>query len=85
MISDFYHTHPTAFYLLLLGEIVWLSALVFNLRDEEMKDTDKICWTIVLCTLNLLGLVLFILFSPHNRKDTLQEDSLKRAANEGRL
>jgi 4-amino-4-deoxy-L-arabinose transferase-like glycosyltransferase len=49
--------------LLLLG-VAWVVALVRLLWRADLDSTTKICWVVVLCTLTLLGLVLFALFGP---------------------
>jgi len=42
----------------------WLSALVSVIRCQEMKDADRIIWVILLCVLNLLGLILYWFLDP---------------------
>jgi ABC-type transport system involved in cytochrome c biogenesis permease subunit len=49
--------------LLLLG-VAWVVALVRLLWRADLDSTMKICWVVVLCTLTLLGLILFALFGP---------------------
>jgi hypothetical protein len=67
--------------------IAWLLTLVTHLKSTHMDPTDKVCWTVVLCTLNLLGLVIYVLMAPKIPDEDLldTEDKIKRAANEGRL
>lgn len=75
--------YPLLLLILLIAEAFWLTALIQHLKDDQMKDVDKICWTIVLCTLNLLGLGLYMFLKL--KGDDLSEEAIKRAANEGRL
>ena len=49
--------------LLLLG-VAWVVVLVRLLLREDLDSTTKISWVVVLCTLTLLGVVLFALFGP---------------------
>jgi hypothetical protein len=67
--------------------LVWLITLVSHLRSTHMDQTDKICWTVVLCTLNLLGLAIYFFLAPKAPEDKLlkSEAEIKKAANEGRL
>ncbi|CAA6678056.1 MULTISPECIES: PLD nuclease N-terminal domain-containing protein [unclassified Lentimonas] len=74
-----------------LIEIVWLWALIALLRNNRIDSTDKVCWTVVLCTLNGLGLLLYMIFGPVDLKikieqtdEYLSEQELKKAFNEGR-
>lgn len=75
--------HPLLI-VLLIAELFWLQALVMHLKNKELDPTDKICWTVVLCVLNLLGLVLYMVFGPHWNKKPVSEGELKRQFNEGR-
>tara|TARA_R100000027_G_scaffold23393_1_gene16942 strand:+ start:1400 stop:1648 length:249 start_codon:yes stop_codon:yes gene_type:complete len=75
--------------ILALLEIAWLWALIAHLTDSELESTDKICWTVVLCVLNVLGLLLYILIGPtkfkiENTEEYLSEKGLKKAFNDGR-
>jgi len=51
--------------------ILWLRELVSLLKRQDMKDVDKIVWTIVLCTLNLLGLVIYWFLAPPKAKRSI--------------
>jgi hypothetical protein len=57
--------------LLLLALVLaaWLATLVRLLRSTELDGTTKICWVVVLCTLNVLGLVLFMIWGPKKYED----------------
>jgi hypothetical protein len=60
-----------------VGIIIWIIALVSHLRRTDYSDTDKIIWTIVLCTLNILGVILYWIFAPDGRDRVLTEQELK--------
>ena len=60
-----------------IGFIVWIIALVSHLRRTDYSDTDKIIWTIVLCTLNILGVILYWIFAPDGQDRVLNEQELK--------
>ncbi len=45
-------------------EGVWLATLVSAIRRTDLKDADRIVWTVVLCTLNFLGAVLYWNLAP---------------------
>jgi hypothetical protein len=53
---------------LLLAELFWLSTLGQHLTNDKLDPTDKICWTVVLCTLNLLGVAIFFAVGPNVSK-----------------
>ncbi len=63
---------------------LWLFTLVFHLKRTDYSDTDKIIWTIVLCTLNILGVVLYFLFAPAGKYRVLTERELKDKFNQGK-
>ena len=70
--------------LIIAAECIWLGCLVSHLKNRNQDPTDKICWTIVLCVLNLLGLILFVLAGPEDEYEGATEEQLKKAFNEGR-
>ena len=49
--------------------LLWLVTLVRLLRSTELDGTTKICWVVVLCTLNVLGLVLFMIWGPRKYEE----------------
>ncbi len=53
---------------LIVAELFWLRTLGKHLADDKLDPTDKICWTVVLCTLNLLGLIMYLAVGPHASK-----------------
>jgi hypothetical protein len=44
--------------------VLWLFELIALLKRQDLKDVDKITWTIVLCVLNVLGLLLYWFLAP---------------------
>ena len=44
--------------------IAWLWTLGSVICNQKMKGTDRIIWVIVLCVLNVLGLILYWILSP---------------------
>lgn len=68
-----------------VGFLFWLWVLVHHLRRKDCSDTDKIVWTVVLCTLNLLGAALYIILGPSNGDEdrVLTEQELKDKFNRG--
>lgn len=54
--------------LLLLLLIAWLGALLQLLKRTDLDGTTKICWVVVLCTLSVLGLILYGVFGPKRSK-----------------
>jgi len=64
-------------------QILWLWTLLAHLSSEECSSTDKICWTIVLCVLNVVGMVLFLIGGPKGKDEVLSEEALKRSFNQG--
>ncbi len=61
--------------------LIWIIALVSHLRRTDYSDTDKIVWTIVLCTLNFLGVILYLFFAPPGDQRVLSEAELKEKLN----
>jgi len=74
----------TLWIVLIIAQITWLWCLILHLQNKEIDSTDKICWTIVLCVLNILGLVLFIAIGPKDKTEFESEEDLKKAFNDGR-
>ncbi len=62
---------------LILGVALWLWTLISLLGREDMKDTDKIVWTIVVCTLNVVGMILYWLMAPSEPHKVRTEQELK--------
>lgn len=50
--------------ILLIAELAWLYCLIAHLKTDDIDATEKICWTVVLCVLNVLGLVLYLFMAP---------------------
>lgn len=63
------------------GFLIWIIALVSHLRRTDYSDTDKIVWTIVLCTLNVLGVILYFFLAPPGDQRVLSEAELKEKFN----
>jgi hypothetical protein len=59
--------------ILLTAELFWLDKLVKHLANDTLDPTDKICWTVVLCSLNLLGLFMFLMAGPKPSKSEVIE------------
>ena len=47
--------------------LLWLIALIELLKRQDMKEVDKIVWTIVLCVLNVFGLLLYWFMAPREK------------------
>ena len=77
----------TAIIIFVVAELCWLYFLVVHLKNRNYDPTEKICWTVVLCVLNVLGLILYLSFAPKLPKESLQEseERIKEAANNGTL
>jgi hypothetical protein len=78
---------PLVVTIAMVAFVVWLGTLVSHLRSTHMNQADKICWTVVLCTLNLLGLAIYFFLAPKAPENEClkSEAEIKEAANEGRL
>jgi 4-amino-4-deoxy-L-arabinose transferase-like glycosyltransferase len=70
--------------IIVVSQIAWLWTLLAHLNNEECDPTDKICWTLVLVILNVLGMVLLFIGGPKEKGEPQSEEALKRAFNEGR-
>ena len=56
--------------LFLLFELAWIASLIHFLKRTDLDSTTKICWVIVLCTLNLLGMVLLAVWGPKQQQES---------------
>jgi hypothetical protein len=63
--------------------LVWIAVLVSHLRRKDCSDTDRIVWTIVLCTLNIVGVALYFFIGPAGDARVLTEQELKDKFNRG--
>ncbi len=61
---------------------VWLTPLVSHRRRTGLPDTDRIVWTIVLCTLNILGMILYWTIAPRGDHKVFSEEEHKAILNE---
>jgi hypothetical protein len=68
-------------FLVILSFVLWLGTLVSHLRRTDLSDTDRIVWTIVLCTLNVLGMVLYWFLAPAGESRVRTEAELKEYFN----
>jgi len=61
---------------------IWIGALVYHLRRADLPDVERIVWTIILCCLNILGVVLYLSMVPAPPKERpLSEAELKAKFN----
>ncbi len=70
----------TVLVILILLEIIWLACLIWHLREKS--HPEKVVWTVVLCCLNILGLVLYVLVR-QDKEDDLSDEQLKERFNRG--
>jgi len=59
--------------------LVWIGVLVYHLRRTDLSDTDRIVWTVVLCTLNLLGVLLYAIIAPHPESEAELKERFPRS------
>ena len=73
--------------IIVIAAVAWLAVLIAHLNSNDLDPTDKICWTVVLCTLNILGLILYFICAIKSREkiSLRSEDNIKKAANDGTL
>ena len=66
-LSDWIDSSPWSSSILIviaIAAILWLCTIVSLLCRQDLKDTDKIIWTIVVCTLNFIGMILYWIMAP---------------------
>lgn len=64
--------------------LIWISVLIYHLRRQDCSDMDRLLWVIVLCTLNILGVILYFFLGPKSENDrVLTEQELKDKFNKG--
>jgi hypothetical protein len=68
-------------FLAAVGFILWLITLVSHLRRTDLSDSDRIVWTVVLCTLNVLGMALYWILAPAGESKIKTEAELKEYFN----
>jgi hypothetical protein len=51
-------------FLFVVAFILWIVTLISHLKRRDITDTDRIIWTVVLCTLNILGMILYWFMAP---------------------
>ncbi len=44
--------------------VVWIAVLIRLIKRTDLDGTTKICWVVVVCSLNLVGLVLYGIWGP---------------------
>jgi hypothetical protein len=66
---------------LAVGFVLWLVTLVSHLRRTDLCDSDRIVWTVVLCTLNILGMILYWVLAPAGESRVKSEEELKEYFN----
>lgn len=69
---------PSLIFIAVIALVFWLLTLISFLKRTDLSDTDRIVWTIVLCTLSVLGMLLYWFLAPAglegpNRARTEQE------------
>jgi len=70
----------------LIGFVIWIAVLTSHIRRTDCSDTDKIVWTVILCTLNILGVVLYLFMGPSSEETrVLSEQELKDKFNRGAM
>lgn len=69
--------------LVVSGFLVWMGMLIYHLRRRDISDTDRIVWTVVICTLNILGVILYFCIGPAGIESTKArtEEELKEYFN----
>lgn len=76
---------PELLLVVIIPFVIWITALISHLRRTDCTDTDKIIWTVVLCTLNILGVILYWFIGPRGEDDrVLSEEELKGKFNRGK-
>jgi membrane protein implicated in regulation of membrane protease activity len=68
-------------FLVLAGFVLWLITLVYHIRRTDLSDSDRIVWTVVLCTLNILGVILYWVMAPAGESRVRTEKELKEHFN----
>jgi Phospholipase_D-nuclease N-terminal len=73
--------NPFLLGLALVGFVLWLVTLVSHLRRVDLSDSDRIVWTVVLCTLNVLGMILYWIYAPAGEARPRTEKELQEHFN----
>ncbi len=56
--------------LIVSGFLVWIGMLIYHLRRRDISDTDRIVWTVVICTTNIIGVILYFFMGPAGLEST---------------
>ncbi|MDR0532875.1 MAG: PLD nuclease N-terminal domain-containing protein [Verrucomicrobiales bacterium] len=66
--------------------VFWFATLVVVLSRKNWNGDDRVVWTVVICTLNILGAILYLLIGPKDPgAQGLSEDELKERCNNNTL
>ena len=68
-------------FIAICGFLLWLLTLISHIRRDDLSDSDRIVWTIILCTLNILGMVLYWFLAPAGKYHAKSEAELKEYFN----
>jgi heme/copper-type cytochrome/quinol oxidase subunit 2 len=71
--------------LLIVTTVAWLWSIVAIAREKTADPLDRIVWLMIVLMLNVIGTVLYVLFSGTKKANPHDESELKRRANEGTL
>jgi len=68
----------------ILSFLIWIAVLIYHIRRQDCSDTDRLLWVVVLCTLNILGAILYFFLAPPSEDcQILTEQELKDKFNKG--
>lgn len=69
--------HSFLGFVIVVSFIGWILTLIIHLRRSDLSDTDRIVWTVVLCTLNIPGMILYCIMAPDGDSKAKTEEELK--------
>ena len=72
-------------FIVMIAIIAWLWSVVVVAREKTEDPFDRIVWLLIVLMLNILGTILYILFSGSKGSNVINETELKKRANEGTL
>jgi hypothetical protein len=72
-------------FLVVIALVAWLWSVVVIAREKTEDPFDRIVWLMIVLLLNIVGTILYVLFSGSPKSTAPDEAELKRRANEGDL
>jgi hypothetical protein len=65
--------------------LLWLWSIVAIAKKKTADPFDRVVWLLIVLALNIIGTILYFIFSEDTKAKAYSEEDIKRRANEGTL